>query len=113
MSAPLVAESKINQGRVPSFIFGGSPQDPGGGTVSLSAGNVTATLKGAAPNATYTLHECFSGAGSACQAIGKVNTDASGNATTTMTVAGGSGSVFDIYNSSLHAYGFVSGFTVP
>ena len=113
MSGSLLPASKINQGRVPASVPTGSAQEPGSGTVALSGGKVTVTLKDATPNTVYSLGEFFSDAGSASQNLGNFTTDASGNATTIMTTAAGSGSIFSVYRINPTDYGFVTGFTVP
>ena len=114
LTAPLVPMSKMNQGRAPAGVASGTVQDAGSGTVSLSAGTVAITLKGATANATYGVSEYFSDAGSASQQIGALQPDGSGNGSVTLTVAPGSGAIFALYrNVTPQTPGFVSGFTVP
>ncbi len=81
LSAPLVPLSKANTGGAPGVEP--TMQEPGSGSVSLSAGNVAITLKGATPSSSYMVIQAFSDAGSASQQIGTLTTDAGGNASVT------------------------------
>ena len=111
LTSPLVPITTVNGG--PPGLTG-TTQETGTGTVSLSAGSVTITLKGATPNATYQVSQQFSDAGSASQTIGNINTDASGNGTATLAVLSSSGSIFALSrNVTPETNGLVTGFTVP
>lgn len=93
-----------------------TPQDPlSSGTVSLSKGTVTVTVKGATPNATYTVEQY-------------TNATQASNMATLLTDAGGNGTVTFVTvdlpapdvtverrdsKGQLVASGFVSGFKVP
>jgi hypothetical protein len=114
LSSPLVAISKMNNGRPPGVVAPSAPQEPGSGSVSLSGGNLTVTLKSSTASASFYVVECFSDGSSACTQIGTFTTDASGNTTATLPTESSSGSCFEVYRSITPlTFGFVSGFSVP
>jgi hypothetical protein len=112
LSSPLVPRSKTSD---PSFLPSGTPQEPGSGSLLLSAGKVTITLKAATANAAFSAGECDVGGSSSCFQVGSnFNTDASGNATTTFAAETGRGSSFEVdRNVNPATFGFVTGFSVP
>lgn len=117
ISAALVPMSKMNNGRSAQQPPAGSPQEPGSGTIALTAGTVNIMLNGATANSTYSVAQCFTAGSSSCQFVGSFSTDASGNGTASLKSVPGTGSNFEVYrggaNSALVSFGFVTGFTVP
>ncbi|HYX69924.1 MAG TPA: hypothetical protein VE825_12375, partial [Terriglobales bacterium] len=107
--------SKMNGGNGPTAPPAGTPQEPGGGSVSLSGGNLTVTLKGATPNASYILGQDFSSGGSASQQVGNsFTTDASGNASVTVQALDSTGQIISVTRTgATQTAGFMSGFIVP
>lgn len=92
------------------------PQDPlSSGTVSLANGNVTITVKGATPNATYDVMQC--GSPTQCYHQATLVTDASGNGSLTFPTLARPATDFDIARRDSMfaniASGFLNGFKVP
>ena len=90
-------------------------QDPlTSGTVTVDANrNGTATVKGAVPNATYTIIAENGGASSSNYQQGTFSTDSSGNGTGTFPAEARPDSDFVIIRAQTSSCGFYSGFRVP
>jgi hypothetical protein len=91
-------------------------QDPlKSGTVTVANGQLTLTLNGAVPNATYNGSQCFVFGSSGCHPIPTVKTDADGNATVTFTSSTITGwnILLEDHTTSQSGSGFLTGFRVP
>lgn len=93
-------------------------QDPGGGIVTVTQNNLSFQLKGAVPNATYTIGDCLIGGwGRDCYLEASFTTDANGNASNQFRLGTGNdvtAAVFTIeQNVDASPGGFVTGFKVP
>jgi len=91
-------------------------QDPlKSGAVTVANGQITLTLNGAVPNATYNGSQCFVGGSSGCQPVPTIKTDANGDATVTFTSSTiwGWNILLERFTSTDSANGFLTGFRVP
>ena len=83
------------------------------GTITYSMGSVQFALTGASPNMTYSTNESESQViySSGTYALGQFTTDASGNASSTESLGGNYGDIFEA--NPQNGTGFIGGFSVP
>jgi hypothetical protein len=90
------------------------PQEPlSVGTIIYSMGSVQFTLTGASPNTNHSTNESESLSidSSGTYALGQFTTDASGNSSSTESLGGNYGDIFEVNSAS--GTGFIGGFSVP